>query len=66
MTHKEAVSVLVDHARGVVRHRYEGACPDECEGPFVRDPNCDVCAALMRIENGFTDVQVTLAEHRAP
>lgn len=41
-----AVSVLVDHARGVLMHRYEGACPDSVEGPDVRDPECPVCRAI--------------------
>ncbi len=41
-----AISVLVDHARGVLPHRYEGACPDSVEGPDVRDPECPVCRAI--------------------
>lgn len=41
-----AVSVLVDHARGVLQHLYEGACPDSVEGPDARDPECPVCRAI--------------------
>lgn len=39
-------SVLVDHARGALPHRYTGACPDSVEGPDVRDPECPVCRAI--------------------
>ena len=43
---RNVTSVLVDHARGVLPHRYEGACPDSVEGPDVRDPECPVCRAI--------------------
>ena len=28
---------------GQTRHRYMGSCPDELEGPDVRDPECNAC-----------------------
>lgn len=43
---RNVTSVLVDHARGVLPHRYEGACPDSVEGPDARDPECPVCRAI--------------------
>ena len=32
---------------GQVRHLYNGECPDEVEGPDVRDPDCPACQVLL-------------------
>lgn len=38
---------LIKVATGQVRHLYNGECPDEVEGPNVRDPDCPACQVLL-------------------
>lgn len=45
-----AVGVLQKAASGEVVHLYRGLCPDGVEGHDTRDPDCNVCRALMTME----------------
>lgn len=47
MDHLEVLKQLRDIATGVTSHRYNGMCPDELEGPDVRDTDCPACRALL-------------------
>jgi hypothetical protein len=40
------VAMLAMHARGEIRHRFEGRCPDVGE-PWLRDQKCAVCRTLI-------------------
>ncbi|KXS55259.1 MAG: Uncharacterized protein AWU57_358 [Marinobacter sp. T13-3] len=44
-----AVDVLQKAATGEVVHLYQGLCPDSIEGHDARDPDCEVCRALMTL-----------------
>lgn len=50
MSEAEAKAILMDYAKGKVRHRYMGQCPDDLEGQDVRDEDCQVCRALVTLE----------------
>lgn len=45
-----AVSVLQKAATGEAAHVYQGLCPDAVEGHQSRDPDCEVCRALIKVE----------------
>ncbi|MGY4838020.1 hypothetical protein [Burkholderia pyrrocinia] len=34
-------------ATGELQHAYNGMCPDQVEGPAVRDEDCPACRALL-------------------
>ena len=34
-------------ATGELQHAYNGMCPDQVEGPEVRDEDCPACCALL-------------------
>jgi len=40
------VERLRDVATGKIKHVFNGLCPDEIEGPDVRDPDCVACQIL--------------------
>lgn len=42
-------------ATGEIAHAYNGLCPDSMEGPYSRDPNCEVCVALMEYDKMVYD-----------
>lgn len=42
----EALKGLVRIATGQVQHVYMGMCPDQVEGPDVRDDDCPACQLL--------------------
>lgn len=46
----EALTGLVSIATGQVQHVYMGMCPDQVEGPDVRDDACPACQLLMRTD----------------
>ncbi|KIL03153.1 hypothetical protein QX25_18365 (plasmid) [Stutzerimonas stutzeri] len=46
----EALKGLVSIATGHVRHVYMGMCPDQVEGPDVRDGDCPACQLLTRAD----------------
>ena len=35
---------------GQVHHVFNGLCPDQLEGPLVRDEDCPACRALMAVD----------------
>jgi hypothetical protein len=50
MSPREALKVLIEHAKGTELHLNAGMCPDSVEGAQVRDLDCKVCQALMVYE----------------
>jgi hypothetical protein len=42
----ERVRRLEQIADGRIQHLYRGSCPDQLEGPDVRDPDCRACEIL--------------------
>lgn len=46
----EALKGLVSIATGQVQHVYMGMCPDQVEGPDVRDDDCPACQFLTRTD----------------
>jgi hypothetical protein len=47
MNHIELLTKLREIATGEARHVYNGMCPDEIEGPTVRDDECPACRVLL-------------------
>ena len=45
-----AVGVLQRAATGEAAHLFQGLCPDGVEGHDTRDPDSEVCRALMTID----------------
>lgn len=45
----EALDVLRRHATGQLDHAWGGACPSAADGPDTRDPDCEVCQALVAL-----------------
>lgn len=41
------IDCLTKIATGELRHIYNGECPDQVEGPNVRDPDCPACQVLL-------------------
>jgi hypothetical protein len=41
---------LLDVATDRNAHIYCGSCPDQVEGPGVRDPYCPACQVLLRAD----------------
>lgn len=44
------VNTLRDYTAGVLEHEDNGLCPDQINGPEARDPECQVCRALMALD----------------
>ncbi len=42
---------LLQVATSSIPHSFNGLCPDEVEGPDVRDHDCPACQALIAVEN---------------
>lgn len=42
----ERVRRLEQIADGRIQHVYRGSCPDQVEGPDIRDPECGACEIL--------------------
>lgn len=42
----ERVRRLEQIADGRMQHLYRGSCPDQVEGPEIRDPDCRACEIL--------------------
>lgn len=45
----EHIDGLTKIATGELRHVYNGECPDQVEGPNVRDPDCPACQVLLAV-----------------
>src|SRR5690606_31045294 len=45
----DAISTLIRHASGEIQHANLGLCPDEIEGHDSRDPECQVCQAMVAL-----------------
>jgi hypothetical protein len=50
MTHIEILRQLRAIATGEVQHVYGGMCPDQIEGPDVRDEDCPACRVLLKAD----------------
>lgn len=45
------LSRLLSVATGGLPHIYDGLCPDQMEGPLVRDIDCPACQVLIEVDN---------------
>lgn len=52
MNIEAANEILRENALGLIRHDFNGLCPDAVAGPDIRDPACTVCKALIVTEDG--------------
>ncbi|MEX3555951.1 MAG: hypothetical protein VB131_04945 [Burkholderia gladioli] len=43
----QLMTLLRDVGTGAIAHLFRGSCPDQIEGPDVRDDECPACRVLI-------------------